>query len=148
MKAILTTKESNGKNYADTKETINTMNLVAHDAKGNMTTPVIVRLYMGRSNKASTVYCSVWVSGNGYHTAGHGSAGGWGYHKGSAAMQEALSSAGISLIGSPYCGETQREGEPCSISGCGSSSMESAMVAIAQALGFACTERNKDYLIV
>lgn len=57
---------------------------------------------MGRSRNASTVYASIWVHANGHYLAGHGNAGGYGYHKESAAFQDAITSAGIQLVGSPY----------------------------------------------
>ena len=60
-------------------------------------TIVDVRFYMGRSTNSSVVYCSVWVHGFNFCGSGVGKAGGWGYHKGSAAMQSALDDAGIKL---------------------------------------------------
>lgn len=149
MKARINTQAMNGKNYADTKETISTMTLIAPDANGDLCQPIIARFYMGRSRTASTVYCSLWVHGKGVHTAGHGSAGGWGYHKASAALQEAMCSAGIELTGSPYDSEHEdTKQEPCSISGCGDSAMRSALVAIARAAGFVCDKPFKNYVIV
>ena len=86
-------------------------------------TVVDARFYMGRSGSASTVYCSIWVhtkDGKGY--SGHGKAGGYGYHKQSAALADAIRSAGIKLAGDP--------------SGCGDSAMRHAMEAIARAAGY------------
>lgn len=54
------------------------------------------RFYMGRSASASTVYCSVWIHGkDGAYRSGRGNAGGYGYHKESAAMESALAAAGF-----------------------------------------------------
>lgn len=43
-----------------------------------------------------TVTCCIWVSGK-YHFNATGKAGGWGYEKKSAALQDALNNAGIVL---------------------------------------------------
>ena len=84
---------------------------------------VIVRWWMGRSSSASVVYCSVWVRGNnGKSYAGTGQAGGYGYHKESAAFDSAVRSAGIELA--------------ASVSGCGDSAIRHAMEAIAFASGY------------
>lgn len=155
MKAQFQNLEArNGKNYGDTKETVNTMTVICRNAKtapyraGELTEAVIARFYMGRSRTASTVYCSVWVHANGVCVAGHGSAGGWGYHKQSAALASALRSAEITLTGSPYDGENENSeaeaDKPASISGCGDSAMRSALLAVARATGADCSE----YLIV
>lgn len=67
---------------------------------------------------------------------GVGSAGGWGYHKPSAALDEAIRDAGIHLFGNPY-GESydskyEKFKGPQSISGRGYGSMEDAMKALAR----------------
>lgn len=106
----------------------------------------------GRGN---TVYASLWVhriadknkpEGWEYgETSGRGSAGGWGYHKSSAAVAEAIRSAGIELWGSPYGHPVNRDSEAVTramlksrahIGGCGDSSVECALSAIAYAAGF------------
>ncbi len=152
MQAIIRTQESNGRNYADTKETVQELRVIARRSKdaaydaGKLCEVVTARFYMGRSRNASTVYCSVWVHCEGIHTAGHGTAGRWGCHKSSAALSAALSSAGIELWGSPYDkeGEDTQKGERAYISGCGDSAMRSALLAVARATGADCSE----YLIV
>lgn len=77
-----------------------------------------------------TVYCVAWVSlwRHGFPTAGstgscrgQGKAGGYGYHKASAAMSEALSDAGFALAES--------------ISGVGDSAMRDALESIARHVG-------------
>ena len=152
MQAIIRSNESNGRNYADTKETTHELRVIARRSSnaayeaGKLCEVVTARFYMGRSRNASTVYCSVWVHCEGIHTAGHGTAGGWGYHKNSAALSAALSNAGIELWGSPYDKEDEdtQKGERAHISGCGDSAMRSALLAVARATGADCSE----YLIV
>jgi hypothetical protein len=56
------------------------------------------RLYMGRSNNSSTIYCLLWITPiDGTWVEGSGSAGGYGYEKQSAAIGDAIMSAGITL---------------------------------------------------
>lgn len=109
-------------------------------------TPVDVRVYMGRSSSASAVYCSVWArSRKGaklvnvftdgkkpvrlsmdpaqtIHVSGRGSAGGYGYHKESAAIEDAFTSAGFSFEGH--------------FGGCGDGPAEHAVEAVARFLGW------------
>ena len=102
-----------------------------------------------RSSAASVVYASIWVHGKAVYCAGYGSAGGYGYHKESAAFQDAISNAGIKLYGSAYS-STWNQAEKreynkaelsamakkeCHIDGVGSSAMQSAFEAIARAAG-------------
>ena len=102
MKAIIKNKEvSNGRNYGGEKELVSAYSIIG-TIKGELREVVTVRAYMSRSRSASSVYASIWIHANGYHLAGHGSAGGYGYHKKSAALQSAINSAGIELVGSPY----------------------------------------------
>lgn len=106
----------------------------------------------GRGN---TVYASLWVhriadknkpdSWEYGETSGRGQAGGYGYHKASAAVAEAIKSAGIELFGSPY-GHPVNGDTPAvtramlkkhaRIDGCGTESIECALSAIAYAAGF------------
>lgn len=113
----------NARNYGGDKETTERKVLIAF-ADGKFHHAIDARFYMGRSSSASTVYCSVWMhsrDGKRYF-AGRGSAGGCGYHKASAAFDDAVTSAGIKLAKN--------------VSGCGDGPMELAMQAIATALGF------------
>jgi hypothetical protein len=128
-------------------------------AKGEIKELVTVRWYMGGSSSASTVYCCLWVHGKEYWISGKGQAGGYGYHKSSAALQDAITSAGINLVGNPYKGteksfeETERYYEndelkyrrvtvkqdftkSCNIGGCGDTASEDAVKAICEALGY------------
>lgn len=81
-----------------------------------------MRCWMGRSRNASVVYCTVWVWADRLYTSGHGTAGGYGYHKESAALGEAIRSAGIKLSES--------------ISGVGDTAIGVAMLAIVRAVGY------------
>lgn len=123
MNAKLTKTECrNARNMGDKKETIKTMVLITCKA-GEFSEPVTVRWYASRSGDgASPVYCSLWVHCSPYYVSGRGKAGGYGYHKASAAFQEACDSAGIELS------------QP--VDGRGDSLVREALFAIGQALGF------------
>ncbi len=122
-KATLPTDQPlNARNYMGEKECIRWEDLVIFNPETEeIDNPVSVRWWMGRSKNASVVYCSVWIRGNGIEISGRGSAGGYGYHKESAALQDALASAGVVL--------------EKSIDGCGDGSIRYAMIAIADAMG-------------
>jgi hypothetical protein len=88
-----------------------------------------IRLYMGRSRTASTVYAIAWINTPHHkYGLGVGQAGGWGYDKNSAAIDSALSDAGVELTRS--------------IAGVGESAVREALHAIAVAIG------RDDYMIV
>ena len=118
MKATIGKQVSNAINYGDKKELIKTFNVVTDGLKE----VIKARCYMGRSANASTVYASVWINTSEVHTSGKGKAGGYGYHKESAAIAAAIESAGISL--------------DTDISGVGDGAIKEALSAIANALGF------------
>ncbi|WP_164114876.1 hypothetical protein [Stenotrophomonas maltophilia] len=125
--ATLSAPKDNGKNLGGDKETVETFNLVVRNKAGEMFTAVTLRLYMGRSRGASTVYASIWVGGQysggaSYYTAGHGQAGGYGYCKRSSAAAAAIQSAGIGLHKS--------------IAGVGHRAIEDALRAIGAAMGY------------
>lgn len=103
------------------KEQVTKKNLVVN-TKDGLKNPITIRCFMGRSNQASVVYACVWIHGKEISCSGKGSAGGWGYHKESAAVHDAINNAGISL------------GK--SIHGVGDSAVEAAMYAIARKLGY------------
>ena len=91
------------------------------EGKPSVFTPVELRLYgTGNSNSAA-----IWVNdhtNSEINTSGTGSAGGYGYHRPSAAASEAIRNAGIEL--------------DQDISGCGDSAIEEAVKAIAEMLGY------------
>ena len=118
MKATIGKNVSNAINYKGEKELMKTFNVVTDTLKEIIT----VRCYMGRSSSASTVYASIWINASGIYTSGKGKAGGYGYHKESAAIAEAIESAGITL--------------DANISGVGDGAICAALEAIARALGF------------
>jgi hypothetical protein len=95
--------QTNGYNYSRNKEMVSAYSVIGK-INGELREVVTFREYMGRSASASVVYGSLWVHGA-FHCSGKGSAGGYGYHKGSAALQDAITSAGLQLIGSPYADE-------------------------------------------
>ncbi len=118
MKATIGKQVSNAVNYGDKKELIKTFNAITDELKEIIT----VRCYSGRSASASTVYAAIWVNCGSIYTSGKGKSGGYGYHKASAAVADAISSAGITL--------------DTNISGVGDGAIKEALEAIANALGF------------
>ncbi len=109
---------SNGRNYWGDKPVIQTIHAVVIHAR-QMRTAVTVRVHGTNARN----YCSVWVDDHLTHRyyAGHGWAGGFGYHRPSSALQVALKSAGITLSKD--------------IDGCGAAAMRDAVIAICHALG-------------
>ena len=132
MKAIFDQQKhlDNAKNMNGEKELV--QRIVVIDDAGSKQTIVDCRLYMGRSRNASTVYCSIWANGHINNErvwiTGHGKAGGYGYHKPSAAMQNAITAAGLTL--------TDDNGDSMPIYGRGDEAMYAAAIAIAAAFGF------------
>ena len=111
---------SNGKNLSPQKELISAMSAVAV-INGKIHEVVVARWYMARkSDGASPVYASIWVYGAGHNISGHGRATGYGYHKASAALSDAIDSAGIVL--------SER------IDGVGEGAIRRALEAIARAI--------------
>lgn len=136
MRAALPSEAvSNAINYGGEKERVTSYTVVGK-LGGALRSVVEARFYMGRSRTASTVYCALWVHGESY-CSGRGTAGGWGYHKESAALASAITSAGIKLTGANYSHHEGRVNfkKPAHIGGCGSGSMETALKAIARAAG-------------
>lgn len=137
MKAKFGKQKKSARRY-DNKETVQTWKvLVAY--KGDLITPVRAEALMGRSSNASVVYANIWINGkDSFSTSGTGSAGGYGYHKTSAAISEALGNAGVTLWGSPYTnyGEDENLKKQCWINGCGDTSILQALEAVTRALGY------------
>ena len=118
-------------NHGGKKELTDATSIVVCTPLDNLYEICTARWYMGRSREASVVYCSLWVRRpaipnsaktgtpkEGAWWSGSGSTGGYGYHKGSAALDEAIRSAGITLSRS--------------VSGTGE--CEQALMAIAKAM--------------
>ena len=98
MKATLTTPNAdNGRNYGGEKETLETYKVIGvGKTRSDIHELATLRIYRGRSRNASRVYASLWLTYGNYNS-GTGWAGGYGYHKASAAAAEAIRSAGIKL---------------------------------------------------
>ena len=135
--------QSNAKNYSQEKELVSRCLVI--DKK---TEKVIIdcRCYMGRSSNSSQVYAAIWVNSiislcddvDGFttYTSGHGTAGGYGYHKESAAIDAAISSAGFTLFGNALgYGDKPDFKRICNIDGVGEPAIRSALLAIAYACG-------------
>lgn len=123
MKAEISNPQQNGRNYGGEKEMTAAYIVIGIGASRlDVDEIATLRIYMGRSRNASRVYASLWVHGKGVHCAGSGWAGGYGYHKPSAAAAAAFADAGICLD----------EG----IAGRGDSAITSALHAVGIALGY------------
>lgn len=134
IKAVFGQKQENAR-MLDNKASIGGYVVVAYK-DGKFYEPVTVRLWGPKSGKSGVVHCGLWVSNrNDFYTTGKGHAGGWGYHKPSEAIANAIDSAGITLLGSPY-GRDVPENTICHIGGVGESAIQSALSAIAVALGY------------
>lgn len=136
MRAVLPAEPfSNAKNYGGEKETIETLKVIGR-LNGKLACVAEARFYMGRSSSASSVYCALWVHGD-RHTSGRGVASGHGYHKQSAALGDAIRSAGIELFGCNYDHSSERINfkNRAYIGGCGDGSMRMAIKSIARAAG-------------
>ena len=114
--------------------------LVPSGYNRTMRAVVCVRLYA----TASRVYCCVWIfpKDGGPTHAGGGHAGGYGYHKASAAMESALDAAGVKLE-SRVEPAARRDGikarakyERGGLAGRGDSAMLEALHALAKAAGY------------
>jgi len=79
--------------------------------------PITARIY-GSGNRN---YCCIWVNASPLHTSGSGYAGGYSYHRPSAALEAAIDNAGFTLSEN--------------ISGVGAQAMEQALLAIAECIG-------------
>ena len=146
MKAKIVKPEQYNVLQPQNKETVNTLTVLAV-VKGEIKEVACARFYMGRSSQASVVYCCLWVHGK---ASGKGQAGGYGYHKESAALCDAITSAGIELYGTPYKSGTQKTESKYNyqtktteetkidykkrayINGCGSKAMIDALTDIAR----------------
>ena len=121
--ATLPAKEAEQNAKMLDKELTEAWSLVATDKAGKLVEVVTARWWMGRSRTASVRYCSVWVRcADGAWHSGHGTAGGYGNCKMSAAFDEAVKSAGIALARNVH--------------GTGQSTVRLAMEAIARAAGY------------
>lgn len=121
MKAIITKNEHTGKIASNRKEKSFTRGytVVAYGGKEQPIKELIdARIYQTNSRS----YACIWVNSKPVYISGGGHAGGYGYHKPSAALQAAIADAGIVL--------------DASINGVGDGAMIEALLAVAAALGF------------
>lgn len=144
IKAVFTTENSNATQPAN-KQLMTAYKLV--DKKSEKVV-VDCRTYIGTSKSASTVLACLWVDLNynkkpenfeyGY-TSGQGSAGGYGYCKESAAIDDAINSAGIELYGTQYHTNSDEKVDfkkRARVNGTGLDCAEKALLAIAYAAGY------------
>lgn len=82
--------------------------------------PVTLRIY--RPHKGSTALACVWINAGDAYGYGSGTAGGYGYHKASAAAEHAFRDAGVQF-------ET-------GIGGAGDSAIRAAILAVCARLGY------------
>lgn len=148
MRATFTKEYENAINYAGKKPLISRHVLIDKKTEREI---VDCRTY----GAGVALYCSIWVQGIKENkkpagwvcgsTSGRGSAGGYGYHKESAAVGDAIRSAGILLTGSPYGLPSNYDTpaqtratlkKPAHIGGCGDESIRWALLAIAYAAGY------------
>ena len=148
MRATFTKEVHNAINYGDKKPLLARHVLIDKKTEREI---VDCRTY----GAGATVYCSIWLASvkqekrpaGWIHgsTSGKGSAGGYGYHKSSAAVANAIKSAGIVLTGYPYGHPVNSDTpaltrallkKPAHIGGCGDESIRCALLAIAYAAGY------------
>ena len=124
MKTIkITPKEELNINHRKEKHFMEEYTLITSDLR----TPIILRIYGTNAMN----YACVWILDNkkNIYCNGSGSAGGYGYHRPSAAVSEALTKAGIELS--------------CRISGRGDTAIENAIKSIGTKLGYKKTLIHK-----
>jgi hypothetical protein len=84
--------------------------------KSTLSEPITCRFYLS----GATAYCVIWINTNNALYVGKGKAGGYGIHRTSGALQDAINSLGIVL--------------DSSIDGRGDSAIDSALKALHKAL--------------
>lgn len=150
MKAVFTKRNDGARGSESTHVLIREYQLI--DKKTERTV-ITCRTYS--KGRGETVHCAFWLhrmtekakpaEWEWGETSGRGQAGGYGYHKSSAAVADAIRNAGIDLYGSPYGhpvnGDTPAQTKKllkthAHIGGCGNGSIETALSAIAYAAGF------------
>ena len=132
IKAHIVKKAENAKR-PDNKELVSAYSLVVRLPSGELREVITVKCYMSRSASASVIHAVLWVKcADGHWTSGSGHAGGYGYHKESAAIAEAIKSAGIELQDL----ENDRKDHWFDLSGTGGSYYPQVFEAIARAAGY------------
>lgn len=115
IKAVLPLKNTDGEIAKNRKEKNFYKQISIVDR--NLKEIIVARFY----STQSTTYCCLWVRKSGLYLSGGGKTSGWGYHRGSEALQNAINDAGIILNKN--------------IGGRGEIAMENALKAIALKLG-------------
>jgi hypothetical protein len=132
IKAQIVKKAENARR-PDNKELVSAYSLVVRLPSGELREVVTVKCYMGRSASASVIHAVLWVKcADGHWTSGSGHAGGYGYHKESAAISDAISSAGIELKDI----KNGRKDHQFDFGGTGTSYYPQVFEAIARAAGY------------
>jgi hypothetical protein len=132
IKAQIVKKAENAKR-PDNKELVSAYSLVVRLPSGELREVITVKCYMGRSASASVIHAVLWVKcTDGHWTSGSGSAGGYGYHKESAAIADAIKSAGIELKDI----KNGRKDHQFDLGGTGGSYYPQVFDAIARAAGY------------
>lgn len=130
IKASIVKKQDNARR-PDNKELVSAYSLIVRMPSGELREVVTVKCYMGRSASASVVHAVMWVKcADGHWASGSGSAGGYGYHKESAAIADAVKSAGIELK------DLDRKDRWFDFGGTGRSYYPQVFEAIARAAGY------------
>lgn len=133
IKAQIVKKVENAR-HLDNKELVSAYSLVVRLPSGELREVVTARCYMGRSTSASVVHAVICIRcADGHWTSGSGSAGGYGYHKESAALADAVKSAGIKL---KELDRTDRPDRWFDFGGTGTSYYPQVFEAIARAAGY------------
>lgn len=100
-------------------EELAVISLADEGHNGRTSAPITARIYHNSTRSKNTA--CLWVHHKGLHASGSGEAGGYGYHRPSEALEQAITNAGFTLSQS--------------IGGVGEEAMESALLAIAKTLG-------------
>lgn len=121
-KIDLTKTGSNACNFQGDKDLLASYTVVAKTKKG-FSEPITARVWRSyNADGAAPLYAAVWISSEDFQLSGAGKAIGYGYHKASTAIADALQTAGVILDED--------------ISGRGDSAIRNALTATAKVLGF------------
>lgn len=94
MLATITSKEGKfNPNYRKEEHYLYEFAVMAIMDDYSVKNPVTIRIYGTQARN----YSAIWANGNGIYKSGTGTAGGYGYHRPSAAACEAIYNAGITL---------------------------------------------------
>lgn len=122
MIATLTKTEHSGKIASNRKESSFSSQLTVIDYASKPENPYMRQAIVARFyHTTSRVYCCIWINTKEIHVTGGAFAGGYGYHRASAALESACADAGVQL--------------DKAFGGYGDQAMEEALLAIAKAIG-------------